>query len=641
VADDLRWVTEAAAAARREAPSGLAAWRRGLLGGAALLLAGLVGAGTVWVLRPSPAPSPVVRSLLEVRPADEVNAGTSSSPDAGGSWTALAWLPDGRTLVFVGRRDGVRQLWTRRIDEDEAHPLAGTEGATYPAVSPDGEWVAFWADGAIRKVPLSGGPVVTLVAHPWPLPLGMTWGAGGQLFYSRSPERAIWHVAPDGRTEAVTTPLETETHSLPSLLPGGEVLLFTVRKRVWTWGDEEVVAQVLATGERKVLLSDAVDARYVRTGHLVFMRRGVLFAVPFDPRRLAVQGPPVALLDGVSQALRGGNVWDQSGVGQFAVASTGSLAYIAEESTSYPDAGLVAVDREGRETPLSAPPRSYLGSPRLSPDGRRVTTTIQTLTERSGWVFDTGRGTLTRLTHEGEVGSFLLWTPDGQRIAFNQLLGTYDRQNVLWQPADGSAPPEVLARDAGVLCSWSPDGQRFATVKAGDIWAATLDGSKATLQRVTDTPHGEAHPEFSPDGRWLAYTSDESGRLEVYVQPWPGPGPRQQVSVDGGWSPAWNPSGREIFFLSQSVPGPRFCRAMMVVDVKLEPTLQLGRPRTLFEWAGRCPLSAPIRSYDVAPDGQRFFKTQGLPAPEEAPVTHIHLVQNWLEEVKARAAKGR
>jgi hypothetical protein len=234
----------------------------------------------------------------------------------------------------------------------------------------------------------------------------------------------------------------------------------------------------------------------------------------------------------------------------------------------------------------------------------------------------------------------LLWTPDGQRIAFLRNLGRWERNDVLWQRADGSAPPEVLARDAGVLCSWSPDGQRFATVKDGDIWVGTLDGPKATLQRVTDTPHGEAHPEFSPDGHWLAYTSNESGRWEVYVQPWPGPGPRQQVSVDGGSSPAWNPSGREIFFLGQFVPGPPYCRAMMVVDVKPEPRFQLGRPRVLFEWAGQCPMCGPIRCYDVAPDGQRFFMTQGLPAPEEAPVTHIHLVQDWTEELKARVRRS-
>jgi dipeptidyl aminopeptidase/acylaminoacyl peptidase len=265
---------------------------------------------------------------------------------------------------------------------------------------------------------------------------------------------------------------------------------------------------------------------------------------------------------------------------------------------------------------------------------------VQTLTERSLWVFDTERGTLTRLTYEGDVVASL-WTPDGQRIAFSQTLGRRDRQDVLWQRPDGSAPPQVLARDAGSLSSWSPDGQRLATVKAGDIWVATLDGSKATLQRVTDTHKGEAHPEFSPDGRWLAYSSNESGRGEVYVQPWPGPGPRQQVSVEGGASPVWNPNGREIFFLGQFVPGPPYCRVMMVVDVKLQPTLQLGRTCVLFQWAGKCPACAPLRCYDVAPDGQRFFMTQDLPAPEPSPVTHIHLIQNWLEEVKVRVPRDR
>lgn len=297
----------------------------------------------------------------------------------------------------------------------------------------------------------------------------------------------------------------------------------------------------------------------------------------------------------------------------------------------------MAVDREGRESTLSAPPRNYVHGPRLSPDGRRVTTVVQTLTDKAGWVFDTERGTLTRVTREGEVNAAPLWSPDGQHVAFGMLRGRFERQDLLWQPADGSASPEVLVRDAGVLCSWSPGGQRFATVKDGDIWLATLDGSKPTLKRVMDTPHLEMHPEFSPDGRWLAYSSDESGRREVYVQPWPGTGPRQQVSVEGGSSPTWNPKGDEMFFLSQGVPGRTpACRAMMLVDVNLEPTLRLGRPRTLFEWTGACPLCGPIRCYDVAPDRQRFFKDESLPAPDPTPVTQIHLIENWLEEVKAR-----
>jgi dipeptidyl aminopeptidase/acylaminoacyl peptidase len=267
--------------------------------------------------------------------------------------------------------------------------------------------------------------------------------------------------------------------------------------------------------------------------------------------------------------------------------------------------------------------------------------TIRSVSEWSGWVFDTGRGTLARLTHNDEVTD-LFWTDlEGQRVAFNRRTGRWETQDIFWQRTDGTETPEMLVRDSGALCSWSSDGQRFAVDKAHDIWVGTLDGSSATLQRVTDTPHWEWNAEFSPDGRWLAYTSNESGRLEVYVQPWPGPGPRQQVSVDGGTSPAWNPNGREIFFLDVLPDPPPFCGTMMVVDVSLEPTLRLGRPRTLFEWSGDCPNCGPARCFDIAADGLRFFKTEPLPTPKPPPVTHIHLIQNWLDEVEARVPRDR
>lgn len=194
----------------------------------------------------------------------------------------------------MGRRGAAQQLYVRGLDERDARPLPGTDDAQSPAISPDGQWVAFWADGAIRRVPLSGGPAAVVTKGLRLPPFGMTWGGSAQLYYGH-PDGSIWRAAPDGVTAAVTKRLETElSHRLPFVLPGGEVLLFTIRKRRRTWGDEVVTAQLLATEERKVLLRDAADARYVPSGHLVFLRRGVLFAVAFDRVHLEVRGEPAA-----------------------------------------------------------------------------------------------------------------------------------------------------------------------------------------------------------------------------------------------------------------------------------------------------------------------------------------------------------
>ena len=271
VADELRWIADAgptAAEGTRRRPH----WMRTLTLAVAAVACILLGVFADRWLRPSVTPaSPVVRALLDVLPAEELNGGGVAPlwiPTPGGSRTALDWMPDGRALVFVGRRRGIQQLYVRDLGRDEAHPLAGTEEAQAPAVSTDGRSVAFWAGGAIKRIPILGGPTSVLVPGLASPPRGMAWGPSGRLYYGRAEDR-IWRVAPETASEPVTTLLPTERdHDLPHVLPGEKALLFTVRRRQWTWGDEEVVAQDLATGMRRSLLRDAVDARYVRGGHL-------------------------------------------------------------------------------------------------------------------------------------------------------------------------------------------------------------------------------------------------------------------------------------------------------------------------------------------------------------------------------------
>jgi Tol biopolymer transport system component len=279
-----------------------------------------------------------------------------------------------------------------------------------------------------------------------------------------------------------------------------------------------------------------------------------------------------------------------------------------------------------------------MGVVSLSPDGQRLAVGVRTLTERSLWILDARRGTLTRLTPGGEV-TYPLWSPDGEHVAFTWVNDAVAQ--VFRQRADGSAPAEVLLPGGGVLSSWSRDGQQLAVVKDGDIWIVTRDSSEVSPRPLTRTEHTEAWPAFSPDGRWLAYAADDSGRFEVYVQPFPGPGPRTQVSINGGESPSWNPAGQELFFVAG--PDPERTFRMMVVDVRTHPALQLGAPRELFSFRRdrllfACGL-APC--YSVSADGQRFFGTQPEAFSSPPPVTHIHLVQNWLKEVKARVPTDR
>jgi len=656
VARELRWIADERRLARTPTgglPPGAATVaalaagrrRRWLIVAALTTSVAVVAAGVAWLLR-SPAPQVSLAHVsLDVRPAEALNSGGWSAywiPTPGGSRTALTWTADGQALVFVGRQGGVQRLYVRWLDATEARPLKGTEGAQMPAVSADNQWVAFWAGGSIKKVPLGGGPVVVLVADVAELPWGLAWNATGSIFFNRADGR-IWHVPFEGVPAAVTTVGDAELgHGLPSTLPGGQALLYTARKRDWSWGDEEIVAQAPGGGAPKVLLKDATDARYVPTGHLVFLRRGQLLAVGFDAERLEVRGPPKALLDGVAQALTGSHGRDLSGAGQFAIAPTGTLAWIpGQEELSYRDSALVNLDRHGQVTPLHAPVHSYGPTVRVSPDGRRLAAFIRTLTDSGLWSYDLGRGTLTTLNTEGE-SLYPAWSPDGQLLVFQWL--KEGRRSLATQSADGASPPKVPLADGMIPSSWHRDGQQLVGVSqsgvARDILIVTLGNGDARVRPLFQTPHTELGPVFSRDGRWLAYASNVSKRFEVYVRPYPGPGPAEQVSVDGGESPAWNLNGRELFFVSP--PNQAGKPSMMAVDFEAGSPPRLGRPKRLFEFDQlNIPLAcSAVRCYDVAPDGQRFYAVQYRTPPPPPVVTHINLIQNWFEELKAKVPTG-
>ena len=654
VAHELRWIAQSgedAAVARAESRHGRR-WRRFGLPVAGGLTIAAAAAGVMWGLRPLAPRAPVAQVSLDVKPAEEVNAGgvRGFTPTPGGSRTAMAWAPDGQALVFVGRRGGVQQLYVRQLDAREARPLPGTEGAQAPAVSADGQWVVFWAARLIKKVPLVGGPVVDL-ARGVGDPAGLVCDDGGGVYLGRD-HLGIWKIPPGGVAAPVTTAGEGEVgHVLPWPLPGGRAVLYTVRKRVWSWGDEEIAALTLATGARKVVLKDAADARYLPTGHLLFLRRGVLFAVPFDAERLEIRGVEVPILDMVAQALTATISGDLIGAGQFAAAPSGTLAWVSSPMARLPEGTPVTIDRGGRVAPLSAPLRSYGAILRLSPDGRRLALTVRTLTAVGLSLYDLDRGTLAPVVKEGEAGA-MAWSPDGGRLGFAWL--SSGRFSLATAAADGTARPVVLAAGNLDPAGWTPDGRRLAAVRdnADIVSVGVGQGDVETLVQTSDV---ETSPELSPDGRWLAYASNVSGRLELYVRPYAGLGQAEQVSLEGGSSPAWHPGGRELFFLG----GPDSAGRVSLMSVDVAPDVsapsgaahrgvgpveraRISRPRPLFPIEeGLAFAAVPSRGYDVSRDGQRFYAMQ-FPAPSPAPpVTHISLIFNWFEELKAKVPTAR
>ena len=272
-----------------------------------------------------------------------------------------------------------------------------------PTISPDGQWIAFWARGTIRKTRVAGGPAAELAQSIRTVPWGMAWDDHERLYFGR---QSIWMVPPGGKPqEAVERGVGERVHAFPAFLPGGRVLLYTVRRAWYCWGDDEVFAYTIATKQRKRLLTNAIDGRYVPTGHLVFMRMGALYAVPFDPERLELRGPEVPISDEVAQALISGNADDASGAGQFAVSSTGTLAWFPRGSGgySYRRSQVVAIDRRGQVRPVNIPVQSYGQALKLSPDGTRLALSIRSLANDRLWVYDLARGSQIPLTDDGEA----------------------------------------------------------------------------------------------------------------------------------------------------------------------------------------------------------------------------------------------
>jgi serine/threonine-protein kinase len=617
---------------------------RPLFYGAALIASAALGAAAIWMFSSSrTAVAPLVTRLqMNVSPADQFG-GNDGRPIR----QAFALSPDGRTLVFSAVQKNARALYIRRLDRVSAELIPGTDGAMHPFFSPDGSWIGYWAAGQIRKVPLAGGPSVLVTAVP-PI-FGASWGNDGRIVFARGAGGLLEVPADGGKPTEVTT-LSSDrkevSHRLPHALPGGDAVLFTVtHDRFPRWDETQVWLYSRRSGASKLLIEGGADARYVTSGHLLYAREGALLAVPFDPDRLEITGGAVGVVPDVMQAAYVTGQNGDTGAMQVSVSSTGTLVYIAGGVHVPATYTVVSVDRMGREEQLPIDPGEFR-TVRRSPDGTRLALSTAGR-ERGVWLYDFARGTFARLT-AADRSAVPVWTPDGERITYAAAANGPD--GLYWIRSDGGGPPELLFTNPRNLVpgGWTPDGRQllYYTIPGDAPTPAQQEIAILAQGRGEQNPvnvgsesgmRGGGGVDVSPDGRWVAYQSRESGDFQVYVDAFPGPGPRFQISTKGGGSPVWSADGRELFYVEplaadsgQPQPGSQGVR-VMAVAVTMKPALSFGIPRPLF--SGRYSMNAPGRGYDVTRDGQRFLL---LKERERAPdvISEMTVVQNWIAELK-------
>jgi len=578
-------------------------WRKAIPWSITTVVIVLAGVGFWTMTRPTPEPL----SKFVITPPTNAPVRTGI-----GVGNELAISPDGRRIVYLATPPGVVQLYGRSLDEFSATPIAGTEYASPgPFFSPDGGSLAFFAEGQLKKVSLIGGAPITICEAPSPGAAG-SWAEDTIFFSSRG---SLYRVSAAGGEPETLLALDTEKGVIayrdPKILPGGKALLYTI----WTDTGSQIALLSLETGEQEVLLAGR-QAHYAPTGHLVYALSGIgtLMAATFDLARLEVTGDSIPLL----QEVRHGS----PGQVDYSFSSNGTLVYVPDTGDTSAKRTLVWVNRQGLATPLIEDRQAYR-RPRLSPDGQRVAVAVQSAANQDIWIYDIGPGTRMRLTVEGNNFS-PVWTPDGNRVTF-----AADRdgtRHLYWKPADGSGQAEPLlsmnSENRPIPTSWSPDGESLAfydSSGARDIWVLPREGDASTF---VATAFDERSPMFSPDGRWLAYVSDESGRDEIYVQPYPGPGGKWPISTEGGTEPRWSADGHELFY--------RLGDKLMIVEVQSEPAFTSGRPQLVFEgpYLTDDPFATP--NYDISPDGQRFLMIK----QELAEQAQIHVVLNWFEELK-------
>ena len=554
--------------------------------------------------------------------------------------SAVELSPDGTRLVYVSGSTQTQQLYMRPLNQLDAAKLAeGNTGATSPYnpfFSPDGQWLGYVTAAELRKVPVSGGTPLTLTKVT--RSRGASWSEDGTIIFAPNPASGLFRVsAAGGDAQPVTTLDKTKkevTHRWPQVLPGGKAVIFTSHTQTTADFDNATIEVLtLATGERKVLQKGGSYGRYVPTGHLVYVSKAALFAVPFDVARLEVTGSPAPVVQDV--------FWNPTeGAAHYTFSSTGVLTYLrgGPEEAKY---GIASVDRRGGTTKLIEEAGSY-ANPRLSPDGKRLSLTVLKDGNFDIWVYDLERGVPTRLTFDDAPETEQVWSPDGRFLAFAS--GRAGADNLYRKRADGSGEEERLTTSDNPMWpnSWSADGRSIAIAAMGpngnfDVTMLSLADKK--VEPVVNSSFREADPAISPDSRWLAYSSNESGRLEVYVRPYPSGAGRWQVSDNGGAFPRWSGNGRELFY--------RVDDGLMAASIEaVADSLRTGKPTRLFTGAFRGGATGvaiggnTFADYDVSADGQRFVM---FPASDSDSTSRgiVTLVTPWFAELTRTFATAR
>jgi serine/threonine-protein kinase len=555
-----------------------------------------------------------------------------------GFGSSVILSPDGKRLALVASgTDQKQRIYVRSLDQLQATVLSGTENASDPFFSPDGQWLGFFGDGKLKKISVQGGEAVTLGDAS--NDRGGSWGEDGTIVFAPNTRVALSKVSSAGGTSQPLTTFDKQagevTQRWPQVLPGGKAVLFTSSTHGYNYDDAEIVVYSMTSGQRKTLLRGGFYARFLASGYLVYMHGGTLFAVPFDLKRLEVTGQPVPILEGV--------VTNTNGGAQFSFSETGSLVYVPGRATGQ-NVSIYWMDHEGKFTPLRETPGNYY-NPTFSPDGKRLALEIFDGKRSDIWVYEWERDALTRLTFAGEANTVPVWTPDGQRIVYSSL----DKRgvpNLWWIRADGAGDAQRFTESKGsqFAGSWRPDGKvlafrQFSLDTGSDIMTIPVEGDEKAGWKpgepkpFVNSTFDERSPAFSPDGRWLAYKSNESAGYEVYVRPFPGPGGKWQISTGGGVIPKWSRNGKELFFRTADD------KIMVATYTAFGDSFHADKPQL---WSPGQFTDLGINSnFDVHPDGKRFAVLKASGTDQAAAVNKVNFVFNFFDEIGRKVPPGK
>jgi len=581
----------------------------------------VVGLLAVYWRAGSPQSPQVLRaSLLLDEPLSGVFTANPGAP--------FALSRDGSHVVFVGSLPGRSpQLFLRPLDQQATVPIPSSNDAAQPFYSPDSQWVGFFANGKMLKVPVGGGLAITLADAP--IPHGGSWMTDDTIIFAPNLGSGLLRIASSGGTPVVLTTPEPKNHERshrwPQVLPGNNAVLFTIQLDTQaSFDDARIAVLSLKTGKWRTIIEGGSYARYVSPGYVVYAHAGALMAVPFDVAHLQVTGSPAPAQEGIITTA------GTSGSAEYDVSDSGLLAYVPGNARP-PELALAWVDRQGNAKELPAPLNPYT-APRISPDGKRIAVEILSGGQQDLWIYDIARNTLMRLTFTSGV-SFPLWMPDNRTLLYRARVPVFSFRT---KAADGSGSEQVIVGDdfedvGATPYSISPDGHTLLLTKHtpnGGIGTYTLalDGSRK-VQPFLQSAAVQDVAQFSPDGHWVAYNSSETGRDEIYVQPYPGPGGKWMISNSGGMYARWSRDGHEIFYRNED--------KMMSVTVQTQPGFKAGTPRLLFEGGGYVGQG----NYDVAPDGQHLLMIKEKEAAASA--KQLNIVLHWGEELKRRAPAGK